>query len=114
MPQKSIFTYSWRHPKAYTPSVEDSAEASVRMGDEVWVKPPNVRCTSQWNRGRVSGINSDNNVEVDGVNRHILDIRPVVGELDGGDDGEGDEVVLRRYPQRERRPPEWYGDPVGH
>ena len=27
---------------------------SIRVGEEVWVKPPNARCTSQWGRGRVT------------------------------------------------------------
>ena len=34
--------------------------------DEVWVKPANPRCTSQWGRGVVTKVNSTNNVEVGG------------------------------------------------
>ena len=44
------------------------------VGEEVWVKPPNARCVTEWNRGRVTGNNSSNNVIVDGVPRHILDV----------------------------------------
>ena len=41
-------------------------------------KPVNKRCTSRWTEGVVTGIVSRNNVEVDGVPRHVLDIRRLV------------------------------------
>ena len=53
-------------------------EVTFRLGDEVWVKPPDARCTSHWKKGVVTGINSNNNVSVDGMPRHVLDIRHVV------------------------------------
>ena len=59
---------------------ERGDSASVEIGEEVWVRPAAARCTTQWNRGYVSGINSRRNVEVDGMTRHILDVRPVVHE----------------------------------
>ena len=45
------------------------------VGDAVWVKPPGARCTTIFDRGRVTGVISDCAVEVDGVPRHVRDIR---------------------------------------
>ena len=42
------------------------------------MKPPSARCNSKWGKGFVTGVNSANNIEVDYVPRHILDVRPVV------------------------------------
>ena len=63
----------------------------------------------------MTGINSNNNVEIDGVPRHVLDLRPVVVE-------DPDPVQLaehaeedpggRRYPRRDRCAPVWMGDYV--
>ena len=79
MPQKAVFRYDWRHPRA-EPQLEEQGEGpeSIKVGDEVWVKPPNARCTTQWGKGRVTDIHSKNNVSIDGVPRHVLDIRRMV------------------------------------
>ena len=99
--------------------------SAVHVGDEVWVKPGGARCTTQWKMGRVTGVTSANNVEVDGMLQHILGIRPIVrreeetqgerGSVQGGQpvdvdredaaNEEGDEVRPegeRRYPLRTR------------
>lgn len=44
-------------------------------GDLVYVRPPNARCTTSWDLKTVSGINSDVSVMVDGVPRHVRDLR---------------------------------------
>ena len=72
---------------------DTSCEVSV--GDEVWVKPPSVKCTSQWGRGVVTDVNSSNNVSVDGMPRHILDIRRVVES----DEEEDDDAVVDQQEQ---------------
>ena len=111
VPQRSVTTYQWR---LLGQEVKESEEkqARVNIGDEVWVKPGHARCTTQWRKGRVTGINSENNVEVEGVPRHILDIRSIV-EPAGGEqeeeDVEDDENVPRRS-RRERRAPAWMED----
>lgn len=46
------------------------------VGDSVWVKPSNVRCDREYGRGVVSKVISNVAVEVDGVPRHIRDLRP--------------------------------------
>ena len=123
MPQKSIFKYDWRHPYVVPEDTRDRSDVeigSIRVGEEVWVKPPNARCTSQWGRGRVTEVNSQNNVMVDGVPRHILDVRRVVSSSSDWSDDEQEEVevegsdnegmVMHYRPQRERRPPDWTVD----
>ena len=39
------------------------------------VKPPNARCDTRWRGGNVTRVNSPWNIEVDGVPRHLQDIR---------------------------------------
>lgn len=78
VPQRSIFRYDWRHPAAAPPKVGEEKAASVKLGEEVWVKPAHARCTSHWQKGVITGINSQSNVSVDNMPRHILDVRKVV------------------------------------
>ena len=47
----------------------------VICGDKVWVKPHRACCTSLWNSRIVAKVNSEHNVEVDGVPRHVCDMR---------------------------------------
>ena len=126
IPQRAVHPYEWRLLLDYESDDcgNEVESCEVKIGDEVWVKPPNVRCTSQWTCGKVTGCNSGNNVEVDGMPRHILDIRQVVRadeaqdtELDigGGDHAGGGGGVPqgdRRYPARLRRPPGYLADYV--
>ena len=113
VPQRAVFQYDWRHPCA-EPQLEGEREGpdSIKVGDEVWVKPPHARCTTQWGKGWVTGIHSKNNISVDGMPRHVLDVRLVM-ELgdseDCGDEQEGGVVEAVR-PRRERRPPAWTRD----
>ena len=91
VPQRGIYQYSWRQPMS--PLVERPGQtARLSVGEEVWVKPPNARCTTEWKRGIVTQINSDNNVSVDGMPRHILDLRAVVegAEIDGEEESSDD------------------------
>ena len=78
VPQMSVHTYQWRLP-VEDPQVNcEENDCSFRVGDYVWVKPGNARCTTRWNKGRVTDINSANNVSVDGMPRHVLDVRQVI------------------------------------
>ena len=61
----------------------EKGDSGYQVGESVVVKPVNRRCTSRWTEGVVTGIVSRNNVEVDGMPRHVLDIRHLVGEEDG-------------------------------
>ena len=129
IPSRCTYQYAWRNPRV-RPDGPDLEESRVTVGDEVWVKPPHARCTTQWDKGLVTEINSRNNVSVDGMPRHILDLRSVVsdeepveeslgspeasvGDPDEGEDQEANsslqqaDVGVRRYPSRLRRPPAW-------
>ena len=46
------------------------------VGDKVFVKPGEVKCTTEWNEGTVTDVLSPMAVEIDGINRHISHIRP--------------------------------------
>ena len=45
------------------------------VGDAVWVKNPNNRCFDRYKRGEVSRVLSSQAVEVDGMPRHVRDLR---------------------------------------
>jgi transposase InsO family protein len=76
-PCNQIFKYHWRHRSVKPPDPERQC-SRYKIGDLVWIKPPDSRCTSRWKVGRVSKTISSNNVEVDGMSRHVLDLRPVI------------------------------------
>ena len=91
IPQRAVFRYDWRHPAVQPLPKQEGDITTVKLGEEVWVKPPHARCTSHWQKGIVTGINSKNNVSVDGMPRHILDIRRVIYPLDDSKDNEGEQ-----------------------
>ena len=119
IPQKSVMTYEWRIPDEQSMARKEELPGTsfVKVGDEVWVKPGNARCTTQWDKGVVTKINSSSNIDVDHVPRHILDLRVVRGndteEINRDLDVQADpESQGGRYPQRERRAPLWQSDYV--
>ena len=98
-----------------------------KVGNQVWVKPGNARCTTRWKKGQVTDINSINNVSVDGMPRHVLDIRHIVNDDEEtsdderASDGEESEEYLEaqeelievpRRSGRVRRPPLYLQDYV--
>ena len=117
VPQRSLFTYDWRLPgqPAETSSRQQCEGPRVQIGEEVWVKPGSARCTTHWTRGEVTGINSSNNIEVDGMARHVLDLRRVVEESNESSDEEDAGAPREpRYPQRDRNAPQWMRDYVAN
>ena len=85
-------------------------EATVQIGDEVWVKAPDACCTTQWGRGVVTDINSRNKISIDGIPRHTLDIRPVNVLDNEREDGRSRSNEAVRRSLRERWPPMWTHD----
>lgn len=78
VPQKAVFRYKWRHLNVKPrPFGEEDQSALVQIGEEVWVKPFDALCTTQWRRGRVTAENS-HNMLVTGMLHHVLDIRKAV------------------------------------
>ena len=55
------------------------------------MKTPNGRCTSPYIRGRVTGVISSQNVLVNGMPRHVRNLRPVIG-LDTSERGSDSEL----------------------
>ena len=80
VPSSSLYRYKWRHPSEEPVKEKGAGISNVQNGDLVWVKPPKAKCTSRWKLGRVTKVVSNNNVEVNGIPRHILDIRAFVEE----------------------------------
>ena len=112
VPQRALFRYEWRHP-AKVPDVEEiSGETQLKVGDEVWTKPPDHRCTTLWKPGVVTRLNTPNNISVDGVPRHVLDIREAVSRTEGLDENDEREVSNRDQsrPVRDRRQPAYLAD----
>ena len=83
VPSSMVHSYKWRHPMRQN-EVRASDGGGWCVGDRVLVKPKDALCTSRWRIGRVSKVVSTNNVEVDGVPRHVLDIRSA--PLEAGDE----------------------------
>lgn len=76
-PADAVYRYKWRHPLVIPQSTssDDASRALFRPGDAVFVKPPHATCTTRWRPGSVTGVISENVVEVAGVPRHVLDLR---------------------------------------
>ena len=91
------------------------------IGEEILVKPPATRCTSQWDRGVVTGARGLRSVQINGVPRHIADVRAIPGnaqsvesslseDVDSEENNEDNED--ERRPHRTRRLPSRYNDYV--
>ena len=107
-PANALYQYAVR-VRAVDEVVRRKEVASrYRSGDAVWVRPPNNRCDQRYTRGVVTRAVSEHTVEVDGVPRHVRDLRrrdesveEVVRPADGGgavgqadaDDDDWEEVL---------------------
>ena len=45
--QPQVFTYEWRHILKVPETGDTEVPSTIRMGDEVWVKPPYTRFTTE-------------------------------------------------------------------
>lgn len=116
-PSRALHSYQWRHPNCFEETGKSSVKSRFQIGDSVVVKPNDKKCTSRWRDGKVTGVSSENTVEVDGVPRHVLDIRRLFldEESDGEhmDDWENNRSAAQEEPvrpRRVRRPPAWLRD----
>ena len=123
VPHKSVHSYEWRMESYHEREEieEEEPQCELTVGDAVWVKPGNARCTTRWKEGTITNVNSPNNVDVDGMARHILDVRPrMTGDdekdVPSAEDGEVQSdkpkinVAERRFPERKRTNPVWMKD----
>ena len=65
------------------------------------MKPPDNQCDSQYKVGRITGIISEQTVEVDKVCRFIRDLRHVRVDNDSNEDPEDDEELYVVLPEDE-------------
>ena len=76
VPMRQIFRVEWRPPTVNEEPEEGRDEGNkFAVGETVVTKPPQARCTTEWMKGTVTGMGGKNQVEVDGVPRHIADVR---------------------------------------
>ena len=62
---------------APTPLTETTpGEARLQVGDRVWVRQRGTRCTEMSRRGTVTGVVSQQVLEVEGVPWHVRNLRP--------------------------------------
>ncbi|KFD52624.1 hypothetical protein M513_06471 [Trichuris suis] len=75
------------------------------VGDEVWIRPLAGRCDTRYEEGTVTNVLSDQAVEIDGIPRHVRDIRrraPSPDRQEGTNktENEAEEPLLIRVPIR--------------
>ena len=68
------FPISWKNARDET-KTPDQSRFSIE--EEVFVKPPQARCTTPWNVGKVTKVISQRVVDVDGMPRHVADVRSI-------------------------------------
>ncbi|KAG0717911.1 Endogenous retrovirus group K member 19 Pol protein [Chionoecetes opilio] len=109
-PANQIFRYEVRllgidEVRQQNQSADDQHRYSV--GDRVWIRHPSRRCNSRSLEGTVTRLVSPQNVEVDGMPRHVRDLRlvtsplPTPGELSASEQPdvvEEDDVLLIQVP----------------
>ena len=72
---KAVHTYDWRMKGSVEEEVEEEPAFELKVGDVVWAMPADARYTSRWQEGTVTHVNSENNVDLDGMARHVIDVR---------------------------------------
>lgn len=84
VPSGTLFKYRWRVPYDINQSEVDEPGSGVfSVGEQVWVKPAVPSCTKQWAPGRITGVQSTHVVLVDGMPRHVRDVRKRRGQRPG-------------------------------
>jgi hypothetical protein len=85
VPAHVLHGYDWRLPLTFVDRATNNVaqlDRLVKVGDQVFVKPRDVRCTSVWPSGTVTSIDTATKVGVNGIPRHIADIRLIPGKVD--------------------------------
>ncbi len=112
VPCRGVFTYEWkpRTVAVLTQTSERPPQHGYATGQEVFVKPPLAKCSSEWPLGVVTSTGGGAMVEVDGIPRHMADVRAVPQDDSAGDRQEVENVIEEEpdgegqpQPQRQRR-----------
>jgi len=116
-PASGCFSYEWRCPgeePGNLVSLEPvQVNPSLALGEKVFVKPPNARCTTQWTTGEVTDVGGRGPVEVDGVPRHPADIRSIPRREEATieeNSNEAAETARMTRPHRQRQKPFYLRD----
>ncbi len=107
-PAQTVFRYVGGLPHIGPKKCEATNHPATRfqIGDEVYVRPPDAKCTSVWPMRKVTNVISTVSVEVEGTPRHIRDLRLArrylldeeSNELDLDDDSDAIELDLLFQP----------------
>ncbi|XP_067949870.1 uncharacterized protein [Watersipora subatra] len=76
VPFRRLFNYNPQ--KQETTRISAKRDISLnpyKVGDQVYVKPGNAKCTSVWKTGKVTSLVSNTAVKLEDMTRHIGDIR---------------------------------------
>ncbi|KFD59929.1 hypothetical protein M514_27900 [Trichuris suis] len=91
-PANTLYAYRIRLRGIDARAPDGHPQSQYKVGDHVWVKPPGARCNTQYHRASVTGIVSDNAVEVNGIPRHVRHVRlrgqpeEITDQSDGSED----------------------------
>ncbi len=115
-PATCCYTYRWRCPGVSSELTDYPRACGDRfvVGDRVFVKPPEARCTTRWPIGTVTSENAGINIEIDGIPRHAADVRavPDANVQDADPPTVNDPPTIQDGSRRVRRPPVWLDDYV--
>ena len=78
-----------------TPAEVGDFRPMFAVGDRVWVKPDGARCNTRFRLGTVTGVLSHQAIEVDGMPRHVRDLRPASIE----DEDSEEQLLEEREPE---------------
>ena len=77
VPAKLLYTYETTLPKVSQTNdcLRDIGMNPYQVGDTVYLKPVNAKCTTVWRKGVITELVSNTAAKVDGTTRHIADMR---------------------------------------
>ena len=87
-PANMLYMYTIRIRVEGSNNGVDIANNTYRVGEQIWIRPHDMRCDRQYGRGVVTGVVSEQAVEVNGIPRHVRDLRrrsPSIGSQSGSD-----------------------------
>jgi hypothetical protein len=118
VPSNQAFGYKWRILDAVISEQEEKPKCTtLPIGTHVYTKPQNCKCFTPWREGRITGSNGTTMFEVDGIPRHVADVRVINGGNEredsvrvatGSNNEEASRPAIRENLRRNRKPPEWF------
>lgn len=119
VPSVAVHKYRWRMPMLSDPTSTRPQKDELhgfKRGDTVFVKPASARCTYSWPPGIITDIISDQQLEIDGIPRHVADVRAISPQENSEENNtaseEGAVEVAQSRPIRSVRRPEFYGNNI--